>query len=114
MSVASLARRPATLHRRVGDIGVTDPYNDDLGEWVATPVLAYGTQRRSNEQTGDGGTISVDDWSIVWADDLAAGAADRIDITGIGLFELVGPAARVIHPQTGRFSHVEATGRLVT
>jgi hypothetical protein len=114
VSVAALARRPAFLHRRTGDIGAVDPYNADLGEWEATPTRAYGTQRRANEQTDDGGMVSVEDWSLVWADDLPAAAADRLDITGIGLFELVGPAQRVVHPQTNRFSHVEATGRLVT
>jgi len=114
VTVAALARRPATLHRRVGDAGVTDPYNNDLGTWDAFPTRAYGTQRRANELTDDGGLIAVDDWAVVWADDVPAKASDRIAIDGLGIFELTGPSHRVVHPQTNRFSHVEANARAVT
>lgn len=114
MTVAALARRPATLERRVGDSGVVDPYSADLGTWDSTPVTAYGSQRRSTEQTEDGGLIAAEDWFLVWAVDLPAHASDRLVIDGLGIFELTGPAVRVVHPQTGRFSHVEATGRAVT
>jgi hypothetical protein len=114
VTVAALARRPATLSRRVADAGVVDPYNNDLGVWDAFPTRAHGTQRRSTEITDDGGLIAVDDWAIVWADDVPAGAADRIEIDGLGIFELTGPSHRVVHPQTNRFSHVEATARAVT
>lgn len=114
MTVASLARRPAHLDRRIGDSGDLDPYNADLGTWESTPTRAYGAQRRSVEQTEDGGQISAEEWFLAWADDLPAGAADRLVIDGLGIFELTGPATRVVHPQTNRFSHVEASGRAVT
>jgi hypothetical protein len=114
VTIAALARRPATLHRRVADAGVTDPYNDDLGTWDAFPTRAHGTQRRTSEITDDGGIISVEDWTIVWADDVPAAASDRITIDGLGIFELTGPAVRVVHPQTNRFSHVKASARAVT
>ena len=114
MTVAALARRPAALERRIGDSGVTDPYNADIGTWESTPVLAYGSQRRSTEQTEDGGLVAAEDWFLAWATDVPAAASDRLVIGGLGVFELTGAAVRVVHPQTGRFSHVEATGRAVT
>jgi hypothetical protein len=114
VTVAALARRPATLHRRIGETGTTDPYNNDPGVWEAVPTRAFGTQRRANETTDDGGQIDAQDWFLAWADDFPAAASDRVEITGLGIFELTGPAHRVVHPQTERFSHVEATGRAVT
>lgn len=114
MTVAALARRPGWLNRRVADSGVVDPYNNDLGTWERLPIRAFGTQRRANETTDDGGQIDSQDWFLAWADDLAAAASDRVEIDGLGIFELTGPAHRAVHPQTNRFSHVEATGRAVT
>jgi hypothetical protein len=114
VTVAALARRPASLERRIGDSGVTDPYNADLGTWESRPTRAFGSQRRSTEQTDDGGLIAAEDWFLAWADDIPASASDRLVIDGLGVFELTGAAVRVVHPQTGRFSHVEATGRAVT
>lgn len=114
MTVAALARRPAWLNRRLGDSGVTDPYNNDLGTWERIPTRAHGSQRRANERTDDGGQVDQQDWQLAWADDLPAAASDRIEIDGLGIFELTGPSQRVTWPQTNRFSHVEATGRAVT
>lgn len=114
MSVAALARRPAWLNRRVGDSGTTDEYNNDLGVWDRIAIKAYGVQRRATESTEDGGQIDSQDWLLVWADDLPAAASDRVEIDGLGIFELTGPSQRVVYPQTNRFSHIEATGRAVT
>jgi hypothetical protein len=114
MSVAGLARRPAWLNRRVADSGAVDEYNNDLGVWDRIPVRVYASQRRASEDTGDGGQVSSEDWVIVFAEAVRASAADRVEIDGLGIFELTGPAHAVTRPQTGAYHHTEAVGRRVT
>jgi hypothetical protein len=114
VSVAGLARRPAQLVRRVGDAGTPDVYNDDPGVWESVGVYAFASQRRASEQTDDAGQVAVEDHVVVWDLDVPAAASDRVDIAGLGVFELTGPSHRVLRPQTGAYHHTEALGRQVT
>ena len=111
MSIHSLARHPATVSVST-DSGSVDEYNNPVPAWVDTPTFAYGRQKRTQENTNDGGLVAVDEWQLWWIDDIPAMAQDRITIDGVGTFELYGPSWRVLRPQTQAFSHREALARM--
>lgn len=100
-----------TLHH-VARTGAVDAYNDPTTTTTVEALPCWVEQAAPGER---GGLTEVEweDWRLYCAAGTAIDADDRIDLSGLGTFEVAGPPWPAVNPRTGRRHHVEARLRKV-
>lgn len=105
MSLSALLSRSCTIYRRSGS-GSVDELGDET-DTVTTAATTCEVQQRNRDETSEG-DWSQAEWIGFFPADTVMDAGDAVEVSGLGLFEVVG-APWNADTGSSAVHHVEAT-----